>query len=1276
VAAVIGVWAGCAAPALASVPSGSQTFGFNDSQQFFTVPAGVTNVQITGSGGSGGQGQRVSGANEYDALGGLGAEMSLPAQVTPGDTLLIEVGGAGGAAPSSTTGGAGGESSGDGENGAAGGNINSGTGAAGGGGGGGTEVIDTTTNTMILDAGGGGGGGGGGVDTGANGGEGGDAGDTADGGGAPYGNGHYGEGGVPGLPGQVAATGIPAGTGSSTVADASGPGAGGGGAGGYQPAGGGGTGGAPGAAGGGGSGGGAGASHALGAFHLVVGAGPYGNGAVTVAWGTPQTAAGAQSAFFGFNDTQQSFTVPAGVHQLTLAASGGTGGFGHYGLSFGTQEFSRGGYGALIDLVAAVNPGDNLLLETGGLGANAGSQAGGAGGEASGDGQYGGGGGTINSLADGGGGGGGGGGTEVIDTTTNTVILDAGGGGGGGGGGGSAGTGAFSADGGHGGDAGSAFASPANAATFGDGFTGAVLGGGAGGLFAADGIPPGYGGSGEQPGSGGGAGGGGGGGYQPAGGGGTGGSAGSDGGGGGGGGAGASYVEPGASDVTLSNGRTTDGYVEIFWAPPPASTTTLSVSAASVKAGAPVTFTATVAGPAAAGSAPSGTVVFDLDGTQVGTGTLNGKTPDQATFTSSSLPVGVHQVIASYGGDATYTPSASSQSPLTVIGASSTTLASSANPVLEGRQVTLTATVAGVPAGGPAVPGSVAFAPAVCGVPIPCATATLNSASPDQASYTATVANVTPGAYKITATTTSSSAEYTASSTTFTLNVAGILVSTSVLPQARVGSVYSSTLAAAGGVTPYHWSIASGSLPAGLALNASTGTISGTPTTAQSASFTVKVTDSSTPTALSATQALTLSVNPFVTPEVWVVNGANSAVHGFALGATGNTTPLSTIAGSATGLNGTSGVALDSSGRVYIASSNNGSIVEYPYSANGNQAPATTISGASTGLSDPAAVALDSSGRLYVANQAADQITEYAAGASGNAAPVATISGQATGLSSPDALTVDGNGHLWVADYANNTLTEYAAGATGNAAPVATVSSGLDGPTAMTIAPSGDILVANQFGESITGYPLNASASTNPVITISGTSTGLAFPRGVDVDTNGNIYVSNQGDSAIEEFAANANANATPLATITGSATGLAAPGQLAVAPPMSILTTRLPRATRHARYHATIKVALGTTPYHWKIAKGHLPPGLRLHSATGAITGTPRKTGTYKFLVKVTDSTHPRMTATQPLSITVTRATKPTGGHGGSSRSTAHIKAALAGVIAPSGSSRRSPRS
>ncbi|HJT89530.1 MAG TPA: Ig domain-containing protein, partial [Bryobacteraceae bacterium] len=84
-----------------------------------------------------------------------------------------------------------------------------------------------------------------------------------------------------------------------------------------------------------------------------------------------------------------------------------------------------------------------------------------------------------------------------------------------------------------------------------------------------------------------------------------------------------------------------------------------------------------------------------------------------------------------------------------------------------------------------------------------------------------------------------------------------LAITTASLPNGAVGAAYSQTLAAAGGSGNYIWSLASGSLPQGLTL-APSGAITGTPTTAGNASFTVQISDGNT----TATKALGINVNP------------------------------------------------------------------------------------------------------------------------------------------------------------------------------------------------------------------------------------------------------------------------------------------------------------------------------------------------------------------------------------------------------------------------------
>ena len=88
---------------------------------------------------------------------------------------------------------------------------------------------------------------------------------------------------------------------------------------------------------------------------------------------------------------------------------------------------------------------------------------------------------------------------------------------------------------------------------------------------------------------------------------------------------------------------------------------------------------------------------------------------------------------------------------------------------------------------------------------------------------------------------------------------ATLSITTSSLAAGSVNVPYSAALAAGGGVPPYTWSVTSGSLPAGLTLSTG-GVISGTPTSQQTSTFTVQVSDSQTP-ATTATATLSLTIN-------------------------------------------------------------------------------------------------------------------------------------------------------------------------------------------------------------------------------------------------------------------------------------------------------------------------------------------------------------------------------------------------------------------------------
>ena len=123
---------------------------------------------------------------------------------------------------------------------------------------------------------------------------------------------------------------------------------------------------------------------------------------------------------------------------------------------------------------------------------------------------------------------------------------------------------------------------------------------------------------------------------------------------------------------------------------------------------------------------------------------------------------------------------------------------------------------------------------------------------------------------------------------------APLSVATTGLPNGVVGQSYNSAiLQSAGGNPPVTWSISVGALPAGLTLNASTGAITGSPTTAGTTTFTVKATDSTIPTAQTATKQLSIQVNPVLSiTTASLPNGIVGTAYSATLQSSGGATPI------------------------------------------------------------------------------------------------------------------------------------------------------------------------------------------------------------------------------------------------------------------------------------------------------------------------------------------------------------------------------------------------
>ena len=76
----------------------------------------------------------------------------------------------------------------------------------------------------------------------------------------------------------------------------------------------------------------------------------------------------------------------------------------------------------------------------------------------------------------------------------------------------------------------------------------------------------------------------------------------------------------------------------------------------------------------------------------------------------------------------------------------------------------------------------------------------------------------------------------------------------------------------------------------------------------------------------------------------------------------------------------------------------------------------------------------------------------------------------------------------------------------------------------------------------------------------------------------------------------------------------------LTVAPRLTIRTLRLKPAKVARTYQLQLATLGGVQPVKWSVVSGKLPPGLKLSPTTGTISGTPRKSGSFRVTLVARD--------------------------------------------------------
>ena len=328
----------------------------------------------------------------------------------------------------------------------------------------------------------------------------------------------------------------------------------------------------------------------------------------------------------------------------------------------------------------------------------------------------------------------------------------------------------------------------------------------------------------------------------------------------------------------------------------------------------------------------------------------------------------------------------------------------------------------------------------------------------------------------------------------------------------------------------------------------------------------------------------------------------DNGVNVYPAGSNGNVAPAATITGADTGMVGPIGIALDSSGSLYVLNSFGGtaqlgSVTIYPAGSSGDTAPNATLTSNFIGLGSAFGIAVDSTGTIYVPYDLGGvgehgSIAIYPAGGYATGPPIASIAGGSTGLDYPSRIAVDSIGNISVLN-SGNAITVYPAGSVGDVMPSATLNidpSGKNSPTGIAVDRRDDLYVANQGGEkcnkrscvqtspdSIAVYTAGSDGDAKPSAVVSGANTNLASPSAVAVDHNGEIYVTNEGTikctrgcgrcigipagpGSISVYAPGSNGDAIPTATISGPNTGLKFPYEIALDSNGNIYVLNSPR--------------------------------------------------------------------------------------------------------------------
>lgn len=610
--------------------------------------------------------------------------------------------------------------------------------------------------------------------------------------------------------------------------------------------------------------------------------------------------------------------------------------------------------------------------------------------------------------------------------------------------------------------------------------------------------------------------------------------------------------------------------------------------------GQPIVYNVTITTPPVANSS-SATVSYNSSGTPITLSLSGGATTSVAVMTGAS-----HGTVAASGTSISYTPTVGYSGPdsftYTASNGSGTSAPATVSITVGTPTITIAPSIVRAATVGTAYSESVTAANGMAPYTYNLSAGSLPAGLSLNTSTGALSGTPTAGGvFNFSVRATDSSTGSGTHAYSMTVAAPTVAIAPATMSLMTVGTSYNLSITASGGTAPYSYAITAGSLPAGLSLNTSTGTLSGTPTVAAMYSFTVTATDSSTGSGpYTGARAYSGTVAAAAVPVVTAISPTS-----------GSTTGGTTVTITGTGFVGTTAVRF-------------GATAATGFTVNG-ATQITAIAPAGTGTIDVRVTTAGGTSATSVADQFTYIDTPTVSSLSpsvGHASGGSTVVITGSGFSGATAVTFGATAATGFTVNSATQITATSPAGTGTVDIRVTTAGGTSATTAadqftFTEFAVGAVSQTVAYGSSSNAIARNFMGGSPTSVTVaSNPAHGSATASGTAIS-----YTPAAGFAGADSF--------TYTAT-WGGITSSPATVSITVSPPTQPVTPAASwTATRGVFYTQTLTWSGGTAPYSNYSVSG-LPSGLILSNPTATsvvISGTPTHAGSFSVTASARDS-------------------------------------------------------